>query len=114
VTQTMATLLSGAEPDTAVKTEVIGDAPELRCETLRGRDDEILIAVWSAIEPGDDEYQGARVTLKVEAEKPRRVEAVDTLHGLVQAMTVKQLGGWIEIDDVLVTDYPVLLRMELH
>jgi len=108
--QVMSTLLSGAKPDPSIEAEAIGEAPELFCEKLIGRDGEKMIAVWSAIPPEDD-YVGKRVSLKVKTRKVTDIDAVDTFHGLVQTLQVKRDADSLLIEGLLVMDYPVIVRI---
>ncbi len=108
--QAMATLLSGARAAPAIKPVVTGDAPNLRCEALRGRDGEVLIAIWSAVSPQDD-YAGKRVSLRISGGAGKSVDAVDTFHGLVQKLDTNAGGDALLIDGLLVMDYPVILRI---
>jgi hypothetical protein len=52
--QALTRLLSGARPDAGIVATVAEPAPELRCEPMRGREGEILVALWSAVPPQDD------------------------------------------------------------
>lgn len=108
--QAMTTLLSGAKADPTIKATATGDAPELRCEALRGRDGEMLVAVWSAISPQDD-YVGKRVSVKIANAAGKSVDAVDTFHALVQKIEAKTDGDEMVIDGLLAMDYPVILRI---
>ncbi|MDM8006026.1 MAG: discoidin domain-containing protein [Phycisphaerae bacterium] len=108
--QAMTTLLSGAKADPTIKATATGDAPELRCETLRGRDGEMLVAVWSAISPQDD-CAGKRVSVRIANAAGKSVDAVDTFHALVQKIKAKTDGDAMVIDGLLAMDYPVILRI---
>ena len=109
--QAVCTLLAGAKPEPAVKTTVTGDAPELMCRALRGRGGELLVAVWSAVKPEDD-YAGKRVTLKIEGMPAKDIDAVDTLHALVQKIKAREEGGALVVDGLLAMDYPVIVRVK--
>lgn len=108
--QAMCTLLSGAKSDTSVNAHVRGEVPDLRCEVLRGRDGETLIALWCASNPVD-EFKPARVTLTVDR-PAHSADAVDTFHCLVQKLNTRHEAGSTVIDDLLVTDYPVIVRVK--
>ncbi|HRR87525.1 MAG TPA: discoidin domain-containing protein, partial [Phycisphaerae bacterium] len=108
--QAMTTLLSGAHADPTIKATATGDAPELRCETLRGRDGEMLVAIWSVISPQDD-YAGKRVSVTIANAAGKSVDAVDTFHALVQKIEAKTDGDAMVIEGLLAMDYPVILRI---
>ena len=108
--QAMSTLLAGARKADSPKVTVTGDAPELRCEAMKGRDGGTLVAVWSAVTPADD-YVAKRVTLRIAGATGRRVEAVDTFHALVQRIEPRRDGDAMVIDGLLVPDYPIVVRM---
>jgi len=109
--QAMTTLLSGAYADSSVHVDVTGDVPELRCETLRGRDGELLIAIWSAINPLEDDYQGKRVSLSMKASQVTSIEAIDTFHALTQKVDFLLQKSNIVMDGLLVMDYPIIIRI---
>ena len=108
--QALTTLLSGAKRDESIRASVVGDAPELKCEALRGRDGETLVAVWSAVPPEDD-FPGTRVDLRVNGPKAKKVDAIDTLHALVQDLKAERDGEDMVIKGLLVTDCPVIVRI---
>lgn len=108
--QAMATLISGARRTDSVKTTVTGDAPELHCEAMTGRDGETLVAIWSGLNP-DDGYAPKRVSLRIEGAAGARIDAVDTLHSVVQKVDAKREGDAVTIDGLLVPDYPVVVRI---
>ena len=109
--QALTTVLSGARPDKTIGVTITGEAPGLRCETLRGRDGEALIAIWSVIHPADDRYEGKRVSVKVDVSNPKQVDAVDTVYSVVQTINFKDAGGSIVMDGMRVTDYPIIIRI---
>jgi hypothetical protein len=109
--QAMTTLLSGAKADPAIKPAVTGDAPSLHCEALRGREGELLIAVWSAVRPQDD-YAGKRVSLRIPAGAGKSADAVDTFHALVQRLDTKTDGDALVVEGLPVMDYPIVLRIK--
>jgi hypothetical protein len=109
--QALSTLLAGAKPEPKIKTTTTGNAPDLVCRALRGRGGELLVAVWSAVKPVDD-YPGKRVTLKIEGEPAKEVDAVDTLHALVQKIKAKKEGAALVVDGLLAADYPVIVRVK--
>lgn len=110
--QALTTLLSGARPDTNIVATVAEATPELRCEPMRGRKGEILIALWSAVPPQDDAVPRP-VTLRVRLAPGRRVnaEAVDTLRAQVQRLHVERDGPDLLIRGLRVTDCPLIVRM---
>jgi len=111
VFQAMSTLLAGARKADSSKVAVTGDAPELRCEVLKGRDAETLVAVWSAVPP-DDNCVAKRVSLRIQGATGRRIEAVDTFHALVQKIKPRRVGDTVVIDGLLVPDYPIVVRVK--
>jgi hypothetical protein len=108
--QALSTLLAGAKPEPKIKATAVGDAPELVCRALRARDGELLVAVWSAVKP-DDDYAGKRATLKIKGESAKDVDAVDTLHAVVQRIRAQEEGGALIVNGLLVMDYPVIVRV---
>jgi hypothetical protein len=110
--QALTTLLSGARPDASINATASGSVPELRCETLRGRDGEILVALWSAVPPQDDAPPRS-VTLRVRPAPGRLVkaEAVETLRAQVQRLRVEWDAPDLVIRGLNVTDCPLIIRL---
>lgn len=110
--QALTTLLSGARPDASINATASGPAPELRCEPLRGRDGEILVALWSAVPPQDDAVSQP-VTLRIRGASSRRfkAEAVDSLRAQVQRLDVERDGVDVVIRGLHVNDCPLIVRL---
>ncbi len=108
--QAVATVLSGGRPDPSIKPTVTGDAPDLQCEALKGRDGETLITLWCATAPTDD-FAPKPVTLRLPHAKPKSVDAVDTLHSVVGKLSWTWEDGSLVIPDVNARDYPLIIRI---
>ncbi|MHB1460179.1 MAG: discoidin domain-containing protein [Armatimonadota bacterium] len=89
---------------------IIGGASPVRCETLRGRDGEVLVAVWYPVASRDD-YPAKRVTVTINVSNAKSVQAVDPLHLVCQNLTFRKEGFDTVIDGLLVQDYPSIIRV---
>ena len=105
----LSTVLAGARPDDSIRVALSGDAPEMRCGTLRGAGGETLVAVWSAVPPQDD-YGARRITLQIES-PARKAELIDPLHSVIQKAVVRREGKKAVIEGVLTPDYPIIVRL---
>jgi hypothetical protein len=69
-----------------------------------------LVALWTdgvAV----DEDTGTPMTLTLPGLTGYRVEGLDVLHGYVQPMNTAEEGGNLVLRDLLVKDYPIILRL---
>ena len=111
--QAVCTFMSGATLEPAVEATWTGDAPEVQAPVFRGRDGDILIPIWSAVNPVED-YQAVPVELRVTGAIPAKpkCDAVDVLYGKTQPLQVRLGDGSLSIPGLLVTDYPVIVRIK--
>lgn len=110
-TQAVTTFLSGAKLDSSFGIEVTPTLPDLLCKALKGANGEKLAVVYVASPPTDD-CTGKPVSLRIGIPGVRSVEAVDTLHALVQKLSFREDSGGIVIDGLLVTDCPIVLTIK--
>ncbi len=108
--QAICTLMSGAKPDQSIKIDVKTDATDLWCKAFRGRYDETLLVLWRAVSP-EDESKLYKVSLKVGCDA-KRIFAVDTIHSKTQRIIFTKVKDNIVINDLLVSDYPIILSLK--
>jgi hypothetical protein len=105
----LCTAMAGAEP-TALPVQIQTSAANIVSYTFSSPNDAYLIALWTdRIAAEYDPGIPATVTL------PRLVDhavtGVDVLHGFEQPLMASEEGGNLVIRDLLVKDYPILLRV---
>lgn len=69
-----------------------------------------LVALWTN-GVADEEAPGLGVTLRIAGTSAGRVFGIDVLHGFEQELVFENVSGDLVIDDLLVKDYPTVLRL---
>jgi hypothetical protein len=69
-----------------------------------------LVALWTNGEAVDDD-PGIEGTLILPGFSDQRVMGIDVLHGYQQRMITSEEDGNLVIRDLLVKDYPIILRL---
>ena len=68
-----------------------------------------ILALWRDVEPGPDDA-GVPVTITLPALAGYRAKGIDVLYGFEQQLITSDKDGDLVIRDLLVKDYPILLR----
>ncbi len=107
------TTLSGAAPDRGVKAELDTTAPDKTIWTFRGRRGSLLIAAYSALDTSQmkDDAPGTPGTLVIQGVHPHLIEAIDPLYGVTQRLHFTDTTNGVEVPDLLIRDYPMILRI---
>ena len=71
---------------------------------------DLLLAVWSDGIPTDDD-QGRLCTVRLPALSTEKIVGVDVLNGFEQELVFQVSGGGIEVRDLSLKDYPILIRI---
>jgi hypothetical protein len=108
VVQDLTTLMAGAEPnDLTVSIE--SEAEPLQIVTFAVSDGSTLVAVWRDGTAVDDD-PGIPATVTLPGFSAEEVTGIDVLYGFEQPLVFEDDGGSLVISDLLVRDYPIILR----
>ena len=106
--RTLATVLDGANPaNLAVSCAAIQEV-ETYSFTLPDGDTLVSLALYGR---AVDQHPGVATDVTINGMKCRSVTAIDTLNGFSQELRCEQRGGSTIIPQVLVRDYPLMLRL---
>ena len=105
----MATVTDGAKPD-SFEVQVQGlSEPFETCRLLR--DDGVrLVGVWLA-RRALDVCEPQRTTVVLPEFSARDIVGIDTINGIEQSLRFEVTDGDTVVSDLLVGDYPIMLRM---
>ena len=101
--------LTGAEP-TDMTLSVAGEAANMRQYAFSLPNGEKLVAMWTNGEAVEDD-PGASATLTFPNTSAEKVIGIDVLHGFEQELIIETMDGNLVIRDLLVKDYPIILRL---
>ena len=73
--------------------------------------DNLLVGLWLP-EPSVDRHPGVTTDVVIHTAACRRVVGIDTLNGFEQELRFEQRDGRVVVPQVMVQDYPLLLRLE--
>ena len=59
-----------------------------------------------------DDYQGVKATITISSDAPERIVGIDLLTGREQELAFSVDGDRLIVHDLIVKDYPLLLRLE--
>jgi hypothetical protein len=113
--RSLCTLLDGAKAE-KVKFRLPDKEPDkLEKHSFLLPDGKILLAVWIAEKSRAkrlDDYEGIVADMIIKAGNPKKLIGIDLLNGREQELSfeAKRSGPWIK--DLIVKDYPLLLRLE--
>ncbi|MBI2841771.1 MAG: discoidin domain-containing protein [Armatimonadetes bacterium] len=110
VMRTCATVLDGVSP-AAIPVEVVPASPEIQTYAFTNAKGERLIALWLAIRE-DDEFSGREISIVLHDVDSRRAVGIDTLNGFEQQLRAMQEGNNLRIPNLVVRDYPLVIRLE--
>ena len=107
--QSLATVMAGAEPAT-LPVQIQTTVTNTVSYTFSLPNDDHLIALWT--DGVAVEYDpGVSTTLTLPGFSDQRVMGIDVLHGFEQQMITGEEDGNLVIRDLLVKDYPIILRL---
>ena len=105
----LATIMAAAQPiDLAV--DVQGEPTNVSTYSFALPDGHELIALWTEGIARDDD-PGTEVTLVVTGRSVQQVIAIDVLRGFQQQLITNDENGDLVIPDLLISDYPIILRL---
>jgi len=110
VIRVLSTVMAGAEP-TTLSVEIDTEATNIRHYSFSLPNGDRLIALWTdGIAADDDPAVEATVTIpRVSAKK---VTGIDVLHSFEQQMITDVQDGNLVIRNLMIKDYPLILRVE--
>ena len=112
--RTLATLLDGAQPE-EVSFEIDTKNDFLQKHDFSLPQGNRLLAVWIAEQSRKkrlDDYQGVKATITISSDAPERIVGSDLLNGREQELAFSVDGDRLIVHDLIVKDYPLLLRLE--
>jgi len=101
--------MAGASPIT-VPVEIESEATNIASYGFSLPNGETLFALWNDDAAVDDD-PGVSTTLSFPNISATNVVAIDVLHGYEQEMIVEIENGSLVIRNLLITDYPIILRL---
>jgi len=106
----LSTVMAGHETiDMPVKIEIYYDGPFAYC-TFRNPDGDRMLAVWTdGVAVNED--PGVPATITFPGLKAQSVNGIDVLHGLEHELNFSVEGDSTVVRDILVKDYPSLIRL---
>ena len=108
IVRSLATMLDGAEP-CKLNFSVATDK-ELMRYAFALPDGNRLITLWQPID-GADDFIGNPMTVTLKGLKAKKILAQDPLNGVEQELTFSLKNDALEIPDVMVKDYPLLIKI---
>ncbi|MFB3923250.1 MAG: hypothetical protein ACE145_16130 [Terriglobia bacterium] len=114
VLRTLSTLMDGMEP--AREGSVVDVNPGSQCEEVESllfsdRSGRLLLALWRPVR-GGDQTEAAHCSVRVRGFSARSVLGFEVLNGEKQELVFQQDRHGVELDGLLVRDYPLLIRLE--
>jgi hypothetical protein len=103
-------ILSETEP-TELAVEVENELPHTVTYAFTLPDGDILLAIWFDTKVVDDDTPGIPTTLRFRGLSARSVTGIDVLNSYVQEIITVVEDSDLVIHDLLVMDYPILLRL---
>jgi hypothetical protein len=107
--RSLATAMAGAEPAN-LPVQIQTTVTNTVSYTFSLPNDNHLIALWTDGVAVEDD-PGIPITLTLPGFSDHKVMGVDVLHGFEQQMITGEQDGNLVIRDLLVKDYPILLRL---
>ncbi len=109
VVQTLSTSMDGANTE-SLAMEIQSQATNISSYAFSLPKGDQLLALWTDGVAVDDD-PGVKSTLIVSGFSPQKVMAIDVLNGVEQELIPSSEDGNLVIQDLLVKDYPILLRL---
>lgn len=108
----LATVMAGAT-STDLAVDISGDATSVRIQSFGFElpDGDRLFAVWTD-EAAVEDDPGMTATLSFSGSSSHQAVGLDVLYGFEQELVTSTSGGDLVVRDLLVRDYPMLIRIE--
>ena len=110
VVHRLCTVMAGVEPE-EFPVEIETTADHLFSYTFSNQDGEKLVAAWRHTQVAEFD-PGIEATLTIPDASAGRVVAVDLLYNMEQELFFELVDGDLVIENLLIRDYPVLIRLE--
>jgi hypothetical protein len=107
--QNLSTVMAGAKP-ASLPVERQSEATNISSYGFSLPNGDRLFALWTDGVAVDDD-PGVRATLTFTGLSGQKVTGIDVLHGFEQQLMTDSEGGNLIIRDLLVKDYPIILRL---
>jgi len=104
------TIMAGARP-VSLLAEVDTEADNIMSYGFALPDGSMLFAIWDNGSAADD-ASGISATITFPELSAKRAVAVDVLNGFEQELTTETNNGHLVIANLLIMDYPIILRLE--
>jgi hypothetical protein len=105
----LCTLLAGAEP-TTLPVAIQSEATQVAYYSFSLPNGDILVALWADGVAVEDD-PGIPVTVSIPGISAHGAAGMDVLYGYEQQMVVRMEDGSLIIDDLILKDYPIILRI---
>jgi len=109
VVQGLSTLLAGAQ-STSLLIEIQGEATNIKSYSFSLSNGDKLIALWTDGIAVDND-PGVKANLTVQGITSEDVTGIDVLNGYQQSITTSSENGNLIIQNLMVRDYPLILRI---
>jgi hypothetical protein len=109
VIENLSTVLAGAKPET-IPTEIQSEATNIKTFGFLLPDGDKLLAVWTDGTAVDDD-PGIPSTITISDFKSWNATGIDILNGFEQALVTSTENGSLVIRDLLIKDYPIIIRL---
>lgn len=105
----LCTVMAGATP-TDLDVEIESEATNIKHYSFSLSNGDTLVALWTDGIAVDDE-PGVNADVTVKGVTASQVTGIDVLEGYEQSLTTGSEGGNLIINDLLVRDYPLIIRI---
>jgi hypothetical protein len=109
VVQNLSTVMAGASPF-SLSLEIQSEATNIMSYAFSLPNGDTLVALWTNGTAVDDD-PGVNTTLTIPGLSARKVVGIDVLNGFEQELITETKNGNLVIRNLLVRDYPIILRL---
>jgi hypothetical protein len=109
VVHNLSTVMARARTE-RLPAQMVSQATDVVSYTFSLANGDQLVALWTDGVAVDND-PGVATTVTVPGALDHRVTGVDVLYGFEQELVAREVGGGLVIDDLLVKDYPLILRV---
>jgi hypothetical protein len=102
--------MAGVEPE-VFSVEIDSSADHLMSYTFSTLNDDRMVAVWRHTKVSEFD-PGIEATLTIPNTTASKVVAIDLLYNMEQELNFEIVDGDLVIENLLVKDYPILIRLE--
>jgi hypothetical protein len=107
--RTLSTVLESARP-AELEVQLSNESREFDIYGF-AQGERLLVGIWLP-DPSVDRHPGVVTDVVIDAGPCARVVGIDTLNGVEQALRHEQRGDKVMVPEVIVQDYPLMLRLE--